>query len=305
MKRHGLFAAVCAVLATTVGAMASLELGAGSGTPGKPLSAIQGAAATAAANKEQAIRDAREIIPSIQLPCDVNDAYLVGQGKMLVNGHKVDTKNLEVECRNGMGYLIRFSPPEKTQGESCFMADKYHAKDLTTPACTLPVNADVKTAAGTVLGKLGVTCQATGANWFGVNAGNEYTEIACSDGNGYVLKGPVPGISTTPLSAMSCADAAKHGIVCKLSNSGATIVSLDSFTDALAQNKVACNAANIHVISKEKELKRYVVEFQCPTEHPEGLLAMIPLKDSTAPFEALSCAQATSKYKVACTFVKQ
>jgi len=306
MKGYGIAVAACVLLAATVGATANTsEPATRNGTPGMIPGAIQSGATKAADNKEQAIRLAREIIPSIQLPCEVTDAYLVSQGKMLVNRHNVDTKNLEVECQNGMGYLIRFSPPEKTLGDSCFAADKYHATNSAAAACMLPVNADVKTAAGTVLGKLGVTCQATGVNWFGVNAGNDYTEIACAGGNGYVLASPVPGLSTTPVSAMSCVDAVKHGIVCKLPNNGAPVVTLAALTDALVQNKVVCNAADIHVAGKEKDLKRYVVEFQCRTEHPEGLVAMIPLQDSKAPFETLSCAQAASKYKVACTFVKQ
>ncbi len=80
---------------------------------------------------------------------------------------------------------------------------------------------------------------------------------------------------------------------------------MDTFKNALAQHNVACNAANMRLIGKETPLKRHIVEFQCPHEHPEGLVALIPLQDSAAPFEILNCAQAADKYKIICTYVRQ
>lgn len=251
------------------------------------------------------MKDASEIVASAQLPCVVSDANLLGQGKANINGQMLETKNIEVSCQNGMGYLLSSSEGQKASGYSCFAAEHAREKDPNVTACTMPANSDVKTAAGTVLGKLGTSCQATNVNWIGVNSGNEYTEIACNGGKGYVLKGPMPGASTTPLSATSCEDSAKQGISCKLSSNGAAPVTLDTFKQALAQHNVACNATNVRLVGKETKLKRHVVEFQCPQERPQGLVALIPLSDSAAPFETLTCAEAAKRYKIICTYAKQ
>jgi hypothetical protein len=256
-------------------------------------------------SKEEMMKDASDIASSIQLPCVVSDANLLGQGKANVGGQMLDTKNVEVACQSGMGYLLTASEGQKASGFSCFAADHAHARDPQGVVCTLPANADVKAAAGKVLSGLGTACQVTNVNWIGVNGGSEFTEIACSGGNGFVLKGPMPGASSTPISAASCVDSSKQGISCKMSSNGAQPITLDTFKQALAQHNVSCNAANVRSIGKETVLKRHVVEFQCLQEHPDGLVALIPLSDSQAPFETMNCAQAASKYKIICTYVKQ
>jgi len=216
----------------------------------------------------------------------------------------LETINVEVACGNGIGYLLSSSPPQKTQGYSCFAADRAHAKDPTSPSCALPANTDMKAVAGNVLARLGTTCQVANLNWMGINAGDEYIEIACNGGNDYVLTGPMPGASTKPPAAMSCADAASRGITCKMSNSGPPPLTFDTFKNALAQYNVACDATNLRSIGKETDLKRHVLEFQCPQQDPEGLVAPVRLQDSKAPFETLSCAQAAAKYKIICQYVK-
>jgi len=254
--------------------------------------------------KEEMIKDASGIAASIQLSCAVTDANLLGQGKSNINGQPVDTKNYEVACQNGMGYLLSSSPPVQVIGYSCFAADHSHAKDPTSNTCTMPANADVKAAAARVLAGLGAACQPTAVNWLGANPTTEFTEVACTGGKGYVLSGPMPGKSVARVAAMTCVDAVKQGITCKMSNSGPPPITLDTFKQALAQHNVNCDAANVRSLGKETTLKRHVVEFQCPQQHPEGLVALIPLQDSTAPFETISCAQAATRYHVICAYVK-
>jgi len=48
------------------------------------------------------------------------------------------------------------------------------------------------------------------------------------------------------------------------------------------------------VIGKETLSQRHVVEFAC-AQHPEGLVAYIPLEGNTAPFETLDCAAAAKR----------
>lgn len=78
------------------------------------------------------------------------------------------------------------------------------------------------------------------------------------------------------------------------SDNGAQILTVQTFKDALAQHHVACNASDVRVIGKDTVTNCHVVEFAC-REHPEGLVAYIPLDDSLAPFETMDCVTATKR----------
>jgi hypothetical protein len=324
MFRYGLVLAASAMLVLAGGAVTQvLASGAIAGAgddsdigsrgptlhPDAPMGLPRGKSkAPAGPSKEEMVKQAIDIVSSIGLPCVVSDANLLGEGKANVNGQMLDTKNFEVVCNNGLGYLLSSSPPQKPSGYSCIAADHTHARDVASgqqsPTCSLPANGDVRASAGNALSRLGTACQVTGVNWIGANASNEFTEIACTGGRGYVLTSARPGGSTSPPSAMTCVDAIKSGITCKLSSSGPPPLTLDTFKNSLAQYHVPCNATNLHSLGKETGLKRHLIEYQCPAEHPEGLVALIPLQDSSAPFETLSCAQATARYRVFCAYVK-
>ena len=314
MYRYGLVLAVSTMLvlaggaATQVLASGDSDIGSRGPTlhPESPIGQPRGKSkAPAKPSKEEMVKQASDIVSSIGLPCAVSDADLLGEGKANINGQMLDTRNFEVACNNGLGYLLSSSPPQKPWGYSCIAADHTRAKDPAkgSPTCSLPANSDVRVSAGNALGRLGTACQVTGVNWIGVNASSEFTEIACTGGRGYVLTSAMPGGSTSPPSAMTCADAIKSGITCKLSSSGPPPLTLDLFKNSLAQYHVPCNATNLHSLGKETGLKRHLIEYQCPQEHPEGLVALIPLQDSSAPFETLTCAQAATRYRVVCTYV--
>lgn len=256
-----------------------------------------------AAQKVTATQEAGEILASSSLACKLVDAAQVAEGPATVNGHAVNTKTYEIACDSGVGYFLIAQPPEKPVGFSCFAADAARAAAQGKPTatvCMLSANADLKTMISAALSRQGKTCQARDVRWIGQNskAGVEFIEAACADGAGYVLKLPQPQ-SSQQAAALACADAARQGIACKLTDSGTPIVTIETFKAALAQHKIACDAVNVRVIGKQSMSKRHVVEFQCP-QQPQGLVAFIPLSDSTAPFETMDCPTAAAKQHVAC-----
>ena len=253
--------------------------------PGKPLTPAQ-----------QALQDVTTLLQSANLSCTPIDARGAAEGPATINGQTVQTKTYEVACSNGMGYFVTSQAPVAPSGFSCFAAEAAHASDATTPVCSLPANADTKTMASAVLGHLGTTCQAKAVRWMGqsAKAHTEFTEVACSDGTGYVLTSATLGSSAAP-AAQSCADAQKRGIMCKLTNSGPPPITIQTFKDALAQHNVSCDATNVRVIGQETVQKRHVVEFQC-SQHPKGLVAFIPLEGNTAPFQTMDCAAAAKRH---------
>jgi hypothetical protein len=54
--------------------------------------------------------------------------------------------------------------------------------------------------------------------WHGrsVKTNTEYSEVVCDNGVGYMLRTAQAG-STEPTSVMACAEAAQHGVPCRLS----------------------------------------------------------------------------------------
>jgi hypothetical protein len=255
--------------------------------------------------KAQALLEATALVKSVALPCTVTDANEVAAGPETVNGQKLNTKTFEATCDTGLGYLLVSQDPEKPYGFSCFAADAQRAlavsKGEPPPiSCTLPVDLDTKVMATSVLAHLGVTCQANGIRWMGASskANLEFTEIACADGKGYVLLTAMPG-STSSLADLSCEDALKRGITCKLTNAGPPPITLQTFKDALAQHGVTCDSTDVRVIGQETVQKRHVVEFQCP-QYPKGLVAFIPLEGNTAPFQTMDCAKAAKDMHIVC-----
>ncbi|MBU6299697.1 MAG: hypothetical protein KGJ79_03000 [Alphaproteobacteria bacterium] len=82
---------------------------------------------------------------------------------------------------------------------------------------------------------------------------------------------------------------------------------MQTFRDALAAHNVKCDAADdgIKALGQENVRKRYVVEFLCPAQHPNGLVAFIPSIGSTAPFEVSDCAGAPKKSGAVCVLNKR
>jgi hypothetical protein len=102
---------------------------------------------------------------------------------------------------------------------------------------------------------------------------------------------------------MSCAEAAKQSIKCRLTDAGPVEVpvTLQTFKEALAGNGVSCDIGQIRLIGLEDHMKRYVVEYLCANQ-AKSAIAFIPLAGNSNPYESLDCATALSNRDVTCTF---
>ena len=244
--------------------------------------------------------NAAVLVKNLAVPCEVSDAMLVAQGSATVGGKPVQTRSYETACTNGMGYFLVSQEP-KPYAVSCFAAEAKTKADAAAgmaggAMCKLPPNADSKAMAAAILSRAGKTCNVTQVGWIGQNASTntEYNEAVCADGTGYVLASALPG-SANPPRVTDCHTSAMQGIICKLAHvEGAPIVTIQTFKDAIAKRGVSCGASNVRVIGQQNISKRYVAEFQC-SEHPEGLIAYIPLEGNSAPFETIDCATAVKR----------
>lgn len=254
--------------------------------------------------KAMDMTDATALAATAKLPCTVTDAQLLLEGEEVIDGKKVKTQTYEIACDSGLGYfLVKRGETAPPVGYTCVAAAAAYeadvkAKRAPAPACTLPANADLKAMAAGIVQRKGQTCAIKAVAWVGQSSksNTDFSEIACEDGNGFIMASPVPG-SQRPIAILKCHDAAMQGLPCKMSDNG-TVLTVQTFKDELAKHNVTCDATDVRVIGKESTKKRHVVEFAC-SQHPEGLVAFIPLEDTKEPFETLSCAEA-AKRKVMC-----
>lgn len=276
----------------------------------------QDSKADAAQDSPQARAKAREesakLINALQISCEVSDAKLVvaGTRRPASGGKEIETRVYEAACSAGMGYLLETQGAEMPVGISCLDAELARATDVAKGRepgffCKLPANKDVHAMLTSLIASnAGASCAVRDVKLFGRSESthSEYSEVACEDGKGFLVRTALPGSQAKTL-VTSCSDAAKEGIKCKLTDSGPveTPVTTDSFKSALAQHSVSCPIDQLRMIGQEDHLKRYVVEYRCAGQ-PVSRVAFIPLQGNDNPYESVDCKEAAAEHQVTCEF---
>jgi hypothetical protein len=257
--------------------------------------------------KEQSMK----LVAALNLACNVSRAHLVVAGTTPAKsgGKEVETRVYEVVCGGAMGYLLEAQGSQPPLGISCLSAEETRSADVARGKepgfyCTLAENKDVNGAVAAMIASgAGATCTVRELKAFGRSQSTqaEYSEVACGDGKGFLLRTPLPG-SQAKTTVTSCADAAKQGIKCRMTDAGPVEepVTLQTFKTALAQHGVACDIAQVRLIGQEDHLKRYVVEYRC-ADQAHGQVAFLPLEGNTNPYETSDCKTAAAERAITCT----
>jgi hypothetical protein len=266
--------------------------------------------------KAAAVKRSTAILRALAVPCQVTDAQHVAAGKSMTGGKSVDVGLYEVACANGMGYLLTVRDFSMASGISCLAASATQSTEGSDQAkvdskCHLPANADLNEMATTLMSNAGTQCAASKVKWLGESAEPklDYTEVACSDERGFVLRTPAPGAAGN-IDIVSCQDAVAHGARCQLTSDAAaapaagipggapapqTRPTLQWFKDALSKNGVTCEVQKARIMGRESIKRRYIVEYQCP-QQPHGVVAYVPSDgDTVNAFEWVDCATAASR----------
>ena len=255
-----------------------------------------------------------KLIEALHLACELSNAQLVvaGTRKSASGGKEVETRVYEVACGTQMGYLLESQGSDAPIAIACLNAEVTRAADVAKGReasffCKLPENKDVYAAVASLIAAAGEPpCAVRDLKSFGRSAAaqSEYSEVVCQDGKGFLLRTPLPG-STAKVSVTNCAEAAKQGIKCRLTDAGPveTPVTLDTFKTALAQHGVSCRIDPIRMIGQEDHLKRYVVEYRC-ADQAAGTVAFLPLEGNTNPYESIDCKTAAAEHGVTCQFAR-
>jgi hypothetical protein len=251
------------------------------------------------------------LLAALKITCDIGDAKLIvaGKTKSKAGGKDVDTRVYEVACIKAMGYLLEAQGADTALAVSCLASEEARAADLAKgrqPSyfCQLPLNADVYAlVSGLIADGTGAECSVRSLQSFGhaESTHSDYSEVACTDGNGFLLRVPQPGYQAKTV-VMSCNEAARQGIRCKMTDTvpaEPAVVTMQTFKEALAQNGVTCPVGQLRLVGQEEHLKRYVVEYLC-TGKAAGTVAFIPLSGNATPFESQDCAAALADRGVKC-----
>jgi hypothetical protein len=257
-------------------------------------------------DKEFARKESAKLIEALSVPCELADAEQAGGGKVKADGHLIQVNVFEASCRSGTGYFLVSQPPLKSVAISCFTAEAARAADVAKGVapdgftCELPNQRDPRLMAASIVQNTGNSCAAKDYRWVGVSnqTGAEFSEVACQDGQGYVIEVPAAG-PAEQLTVVGCQEAVKQGILCSLT-AVTKPVTLQTLRAAIKDHPLNCEPTQIRYVGRETEGRRYVVELQCP-QLPGGLVAFIPLGDNPKPFETKDCSTAAAQAAVQCT----
>ena len=166
-------------------------------------------------NHDQGMTEAPPLVQQSSIPCTMNDARFIGQGKSknTATGKEEDSKYYEVACQEGLGYII-ISPVAGTPiGYDCLMMStnkpKAGEKETGQVYCKLPGNTDPLKSFQPILAKGGISnCTPSQGRWIGITTDfklDQY-EIACSEGMAYIISYPRLG-TERKFAVGSCLDA--------------------------------------------------------------------------------------------------
>ncbi len=193
----------------------------------------------------QGKKDAPAVIATTGIPCTVVDAAFIGNstpkgpdGKPAKGKQSV----YEVACQGALGYAVLSDPAGgKATAYDCLTTATSPGGTLT---CKLPENADPKRGLAPIVAAAGRTCTIADARAMGgTSSGQNYYELKCSQGIGFVIETAAAGSRAAP-TAIDCAQLAGGNSACTLT-SPAEIAAAETatITALVAKSGRACQVS--------------------------------------------------------------
>ena len=137
------------------------------------------------------------LIKAAQLPCTLSEARFMFEA---IGPDKGKAKVYEVACHEGLGYVI--AAPERADAVPVIfdcMAMTQPVRGKPNPmACKLAGNADPAQGLSSIMTRSGRACAVEKGRYLGSTEDLNVYEVACHDGDGYILKtAKAPGGPTT------------------------------------------------------------------------------------------------------------
>ena len=220
--------------------------------------------------------------------CDIENARAIGSG--------AKNSYFEIACKGGTGYVMQTANPASVAGEvvanSCLLYE-----DGANVSCKLTDKAAQLAIADTLAAASGKSCQVKDKRYVLSTKADNYFEVACADGKGYMLQQTVAGGALAR--AIDCAQAAFVGGGCTLTDSVAAQTEQAGLYSKLAtKGGFNCEVEKYGMLPSQ-DPKKEIVELKCKNR-PDGAIAIF----STGPAVIYDCLFAEMNgYR--CSFSKQ
>lgn len=222
------------------------------------------------------------------ISCDIENARSIGSG--------AKNSYFEVACKGGTGYIVQTTNPAAVAGDvvanSCLLYE-----DGASVSCKLTDKATQLAIVDTLAAASGKTCQVKDKRYVLSTKSDNYFEVACADGKGYMLQ--QTATSGALARAIDCAQAAFVGGGCTLTDSvAAQTEQAGLYTKLAKKGGFDCEVEKYGMLPSADN-KKEVVELKC-SNRPDGAIAIF----STGPAVIYDCLFAeVNGYR--CSFSKQ
>jgi hypothetical protein len=188
--------------------------------------------------RTQGMAEAPALAKAAGVACNVTDARFVG--KVSDKKAKTNTNFYEIDCDQGVGFVIQAVEGGATTTFSCIEANTPQPDGKESSLkCELPGNADPKADLGPILAAAKVQCTPEAVRGIGQSATASYLEVACQGSSqGYVLKTSAPMDPAKPVEATDCLlyDGGQSNISCTLRTKEQRLAVIDTYVAAANKN---------------------------------------------------------------------
>ncbi len=230
----------------------------------------------------------KPFVTKAAVACDIENARAIGSG--------AKKSYFEVACKGGTGYVLQTSAPANVADEvvasSCLLYE-----DGANVSCKLTDKAAQLAIVDTLTAASGKTCQVKDKRYVLSTKTDNYFEVACADGKGYMLQQTAAGGALAR--TIDCAQAAFVGGGCTLTDSVAAQTEQAGLYSKLStKGGFNCDVEKYGMLPSA-DPKKEIVELKCKNR-PDGAIAIF----STGPAVIYDCLFAEMNgYR--CSFSKQ
>lgn len=230
----------------------------------------------------------KPFVTKAAVACDIENARAIGSG--------AKKSYFEIACKGGAGYVLQTSAPANVADEvvasSCLLYE-----DGANVSCKLTDKATQLAIVDTLTAASGKACQVKDKRYVLSTKADNYFEVACADGKGYMLQQTAAGGALAR--AIDCAQAAFVGGGCTLTDSVAAQTEQAGLYSKLAtKGGFNCDVEKYGMLPSA-DPKKEIVELKCK-DRPDGAIAIF----STGPAVIYDCLFAElNGYR--CSFSKQ
>ncbi len=214
-------------------------------------------------------RGLQPLVAKVSSQCTISDARYLGSKPTGENFY-------EIGCGAAPGFILQTAANQSPKTIGCDTVSGALACKFTTQA---QMDAAANAAAGDLLAKSGKTCQMTKSRAIGqLQSGDNAYEVACQDGNGYVLEALPSGQFHA---AINCANVANS---CKLTDATKTqTAEAGTYTRLAKAGGFQCDVSQYRFIGMDTKTNSEVVELQC-TNRADGAVGVFPANNSAGKF---------------------